>query len=168
MNILDKSIINFKESKLHNISEVGGKGYSLIKMTGAGLNVPPGIVLTVEFFKPWNMLIKSSEEWKAFLLTDNDFENRIHSVKDLVKNLLFTEDQKTLLSDHMKSLNDFHLFAVRSSSPEEDLEGASFAGGYETILGVKIETIESAIRSVFSSCLDYRVFKYKKEKGIFK
>jgi hypothetical protein len=36
----------------------------------------------------------------------------------------------------MKSLKNIELFAVRSSSPEEDLVGASFAGGYDTILGV--------------------------------
>ena len=29
--------------------------------------------------------------------------------------------------------------AVRSSSPEEDLAGMSFAGGYETVLGVRAE-----------------------------
>ena len=36
----------------------------------------------------------------------------------------------------MTSSVDDSLFAVRSSSPEEDLVSASFAGGYETRLGV--------------------------------
>ena len=35
------------------IAEVGGKGYSLIRMAEAGLQVPPGAVLTTEFFAPW-------------------------------------------------------------------------------------------------------------------
>ena len=54
-------------------------------------------------------------------------------------------------------------FAVRSSSPEEDLEGASFAGGYETVLGVRPGDMEEAIKKAFASCLDKRVVLYKKE-----
>ena len=57
------------------------------------------------------------------------------------------------------------IFAVRSSSPEEDLEGASFAGGYETILGVPVAGIEEALHHSFASCFDERVFLYKVEHG---
>ena len=35
------------------------------------------------------------------------------------------------------------LYAVRSSSPEEDLSGASFARNYETYLGIKYNSIEN-------------------------
>ncbi|MBN1449640.1 MAG: hypothetical protein JW963_01380, partial [Anaerolineales bacterium] len=55
--------------------------------------------------------------------------------------------------------------AVRSSSPEEDLEGASFAGGYETHLGVTVRHLEDAIRRSFASVFDARVYLYKKEHG---
>jgi pyruvate,water dikinase len=57
------------------------------------------------------------------------------------------------------------LFAVRSSSPEEDLESASFAGGYETALGVTPENLEAAIRDSFASSFDQRVVLYKREHG---
>ena len=56
------------------------------------------------------------------------------------------------------------LYAVRSSSPEEDLSGASFAGNYETYLGIQYDSLEEYILKAFISCLDYRVFKYKLEK----
>ena len=55
--------------------------------------------------------------------------------------------------------------AVRSSSPEEDLEGASFAGGYKTILGATKSNLKESILEAFISCLDERVFAYKKNKG---
>ena len=58
-------------------------------------------------------------------------------------------------------LGDDLLFAVRSSSPEEDLEGASFAGGYETKLGITKTTIELALKECFASMFDERVFIYK-------
>ncbi len=42
-------------------------------------------------------------------------------------------------------------FAVRSSGTAEDLEGASFAGQYETLLGVPFEGLPGAVRRVFDS-----------------
>ena len=57
------------------------------------------------------------------------------------------------------------LFAVRSSSPEEDLESASFAGIYETVLGVTDESLGEAIKTCFASALDERVAAYKMEHG---
>ncbi len=50
---MNKNIHFFNNKNLPQISQVGGKGYSLIKMTQAGLRVPPGFVLSVNFFKPW-------------------------------------------------------------------------------------------------------------------
>lgn len=79
--------------------------------------------------------------------------------------MAFTTIQKQSIDEALGSFAENTLFAVRSSSPEEDLEGSSFAGGYETILGVKQTYIESAIKKAFASCLDYRVAVYKKENG---
>jgi pyruvate,water dikinase len=42
------------------------------------------------------------------------------------------------------------LFAVRSSSPEEDLASASFIGGYETRLGVRPADLDDAVRHCFA------------------
>ena len=78
------------------------------------------------------------------------------------------ERQKITLSQAVSSLQSngkMSLLAVRSSSPEEDLEGASFAGGYETSLGVTEAGLETAVRHSFASCLDERVFVYKQEHG---
>ena len=55
--------------------------------------------------------------------------------------------------------------AIRSSSPEEDLVGASFAGQYETILDVLPEHFELSIRACFVSSLDARVMLYKQQMG---
>ncbi|KAJ1562759.1 hypothetical protein HK096_003870 [Nowakowskiella sp. JEL0078] len=61
--------------------------------------------------------------------------------------------------------HEFQTVAVRSSSPEEDLGGASFAGGYETILGVRLDGLYTAILKAFLSCLDARVVMYKAANG---
>jgi pyruvate,water dikinase len=54
---------------------------------------------------------------------------------------------------------------VRSSSPEEDLVSASFAGGYETMLGVRGDELEQALQHCLASAFDERVFIYKREHG---
>jgi len=46
------------------------------------------------------------------------------------------------------------------------MDTASFAGGYETVLGVNIEQLVTAVKDCFMSCFDPRVFIYKKERGI--
>jgi rifampicin phosphotransferase len=56
-------------------------------------------------------------------------------------------------------------FAVRSSGTAEDLEGASFAGQYETILGVHLEGLPGAVRRVFDSAGASRVEAYREARG---
>src|SRR5215218_1769867 len=56
-------------------------------------------------------------------------------------------------------------FAVRSSGTAEDLEGASFAGQYETILGVPLKGLTGAVRKVFDSAGAPRVSAYRKARG---
>jgi pyruvate,water dikinase len=160
-----KLIYSFSDKDTPSLGEVGGKGLSLIKMSRAGLPVPPGFVLTVSFFKSWFDTIKSGPEWNRFLNSSSEELGEIcSSLKDLAYTLELTEEQKKefyrILTD-MGSEKKF--FAVRSSSPEEDLEGASFAGGYETVLGVNPDGMEEAIKKAFASCLDKRVVLYKKE-----
>ena len=46
-------VVSFPGTEQTTLAEVGGKGYSLIRMVEAGLPVPPGAVLTTEFFAPW-------------------------------------------------------------------------------------------------------------------
>ena len=79
-----------------------------------------------------------------------------------------TTTQQNALDDlrqRLAALGDDVLFAVRSSSPEEDLASASFAGGYETRLGVRPDDLDDAVRHCFASSLDERVLVYKKEHG---
>ena len=53
------------------------------------------------------------------------------------------------------------LLAVRSSAAAEDLADASFAGQYETVLGIERDGLASAIRDVWESARSARVAAYK-------
>ena len=172
----NKNIVCLNSKELPPISEVGGKGYSLIKLSSLNANVPNGIVLTVNFFKDWIEKIKQSNLYIEFLeflkKEDNskDCSLILNKIKEwCLNNLTLDDKNKNGIEQTIKKIfpDEYNkiLYAVRSSSPEEDLSGASFAGNYETYLGIHFDSIEKYVLKSFISCLDYRVFKYKLEKN---
>ncbi len=162
-------IVRFPGPEQANRQEVGGKGTSLIRMIAADLPVPPGAVLTTTFFAPWFEEVKASATWIA--LCEAASEERGHLCTELkmhAQALPLTATQHDALAMVRRDLGGLHdeaRFAVRSSSPEEDLTVASFAGGYETRLGVHPDDLEVAVRACFASSLDVRVFTYKEAHG---
>ena len=142
---------------------------ALMQMTAAGMPVPPGFVLTVDFFKPWLDPIRHAPYLSTLAAaSDTQLSAAARGIQELCRTLVFTAEQRSELEQALTAFhqeNSGHLFAVRSSSPEEDLEGASFAGGYETTLGVTADGIEVAVRHSFTSSFDERVFLYKREHG---
>jgi len=153
-------IYNFRTETVPQLSEVGGKAKALIETTKAGFPVPQGIALSVDFFKPWLEEIKMSNVWKDML--KNTTKETCDLVVEKASNMKFDENQSRTFEVELKRLSG-DIFAVRSSSPEEDLENTSFAGMYETLLGVQGKDIEKAVSKVFASGFDYRVMTYKKE-----
>ncbi len=155
--------------KTAGLEEVGGKGLSLMRMAGAGLPVPPGFILPVGFFAAWLERVKESAAWRDFLAASpEEYSSRCAALKELCPALEFDPRQLAILEEGFSTLDPAYrngLFAVRSSSPEEDVEGASFAGGYQTVLGVDRAGIPDAVRICFASCLDERVFHYKRSHG---
>lgn len=156
-------IYEFNTDTLPPLTQIGGKAKGLIESTQAGFPVPEGIVLPVDFFAEWLDEVKSSNEWRIFL----DDSNKENCAKILAKvdTLKFTDTQKSALDKHLSNLPG-NVFSTRSSSPEEDLEGSSFAGMYETYLGVTRDNIEPFVRKTFASCFDYRVMVYKQQNNI--
>lgn len=147
------------------LAAVGGKGFSLMRTAAELLPVPPGFVLAVDFFREWLDQLKTSRQWSNLCSRDADtLRAACDDLKALSARLSFSPAQRGAIKQALQQIGGT-IFAVRSSSPEEDLDGASFAGGYETVLGVTEERLEAAISKVFAACLDYRVAVYKTEHG---
>jgi len=168
------------------LHQVGGKALALIHLTSrvAGcFPVPPGFVLSTAFFEPWmNVVERESAEWQNFVQwiqepasapsTDADpseLRGKCAAIQAFCRKLLtFDEAQQEILNQALEN-GPFQrdesswLFAVRSSSPEEDLDGTSFAGGYESTLAVPREHLERAILASFVSLFDERVVHYKQQ-----
>ena len=56
-------IVSFPGAQPQDPAVVGGKGYWLIRMAEAGLPIPPGAVLTTEFFSPWFDELQRTATW---------------------------------------------------------------------------------------------------------
>lgn len=151
------------------IAETGGKGDSLIRMLRAGFPVPYGVILTTRFFAPWFDGIQSLDKWTKLLNTSREEWGEICSeLKQTAQDLPLTPEQIGTLEELYRILQQYDdgaRFAVRSSSPDEDQESESFAGGYETRLCVPANEIVQAVRSCFASALDERVIAYKRKHG---
>ena len=141
---------------------VGGKAASLMRLftIQGSSHVPKGFALTVDFFSDWMDAIRKSNEWKQ-AVSDPNLES-CNIVKEHARQLQLSADQSTVLEQLKKNVNSWSLpcAAVRSSAPEEDGSTTSFAGVFETKLGVPPESLEEAVRECFASRFDYRVLSY--------
>ena len=160
----------FNTKECPGIDQVGGKAQSLITTTGRGFPVPAGFCLSVAFFEHWMERVLGAPEWATALRTDPaQLRAPTADLKKLARSFSLDERQREVLRRELVPLRTAGaplLLAVRSSSPEEDLEELSFAGGYETVLGVTEDDLPAAIGRCFASCLDERVFAYKREHGL--
>ena len=151
------------------IAMVGGKGYALMRMVNADQPVPTGVVLTTDFFAAWVDTIQASPAWGEFAGAKPDqWPAHCDTLKRHCADLVLTVAQRGALDEirlRLAAHGEEALFAVRSSSPDEDLRTASFAGGYETRLGVRLNELEPALRHCFASAFDARVLVYKREHG---
>jgi len=145
-----------------NISIVGGKAASLIRLNQAGFKVPAGFVLSVDFFQEWNQALSACDQWQQMKNTSpadlNAFTRCCDELKNFALALDFSSDQTDQI---LQAADQEKSYAVRSSAPEEDLSDSSFAGLYETLLEVAADDLPDAIRRCYASCLDARVLIYK-------
>ncbi|AOZ89179.1 phosphotransferase [Bacillus xiamenensis] len=132
-------------------SLAGAKGVNLIKLNNHGLPVPDGFIIKTNSF--------------ASFLSYHHLHPTEQMLEQKIKNASFPSQMETeLLSSFQSLLKTYPSVAVRSSSVAEDLEGASFAGQYETYLNIKTnEEFLQAVKECWSSYFAARVTEYKEE-----
>ena len=157
-------LVAFPGTAHASIDVVGGKAQSLIALCAAGHNVPPGFVVSSAFFAPWIAVLMDTPAWRA-VVAGTPAERPL-ACEQLIA-LASAQPLSTTQRDTVAALQlqlscvPQARFAVRSSATQEDLHGASFAGGYLTLLSVAAADLETAIRRCFASLFDQRVVAYK-------
>ena len=143
-------IIRLENAFLAERDLVGTKSAILGELMRAGFDVPDGFVLSSGAFLSFVAEQNTNRDPSAAVLTPSEFPT----------------DVAAALECALPELGDGPL-AVRSSAVDEDLETASFAGMYETVLGVLgLGLVIQAVRLCWDSAFGERVAVYRAVHGL--
>ncbi len=153
-----------------DLGTVGGKGASLGEMTGAGLPVPPGFVVTAETYR--SFIEETGVDDELFDAVDVDSEDSAAlaeaeaTAKELILETELPEEIREEILAAYDDLDDGAAFvAVRSSATAEDLPDASFAGQQETFLNITRKDLVDRVRRCWASLFTQRAIYYRNEQG---
>jgi len=150
---------------------VGAKTLGLARLKGIGLSVPGGFCVTTEAFDEHikanglDLHITAAMEG----LTDKSVEDRSRVLADmrrLVVEAPFVGEFADELQRHFAGLGAIRA-AVRSSATAEDTPAHSFAGQYDTVLGVRdYRECATAVRRCWASVWTQRAYEYRRRNNI--
>ncbi|MBV1920058.1 MAG: hypothetical protein KUG73_05210, partial [Pseudomonadales bacterium] len=169
--IIQLSDINAKQPSL-----TGGKGSQLATLIQSELPVPSGFVVNTKVFSEFCQSHNLLEQLDELLVDvgvsvggvdESIFYRRIDEFQANIRQLSLPtrllQELETQLEQHPSS----SLWAVRSSAVAEDMKGASFAGQYDTVLGVSgLSEISQAIRHCWASFFNGNAIQYKRDRNI--
>jgi pyruvate,water dikinase len=145
-------VLDFTHPRCADVALTGGKGASLATMTGHGLSVPPGFVITSTAFAA----AVDAEELRSLIRSDD-----LEGARKLVG--AATPPKAEIAAELAKLAG---AVAVRSSACAEDSADASYAGQQETYLGVEgLDQVLLAVVDCWLSFFSDRAVFYRREKG---
>ena len=141
-------VLSLDEIGLTDAPRAGHKAATLGELRRAGLPVPDGEVLTIE----------------ALALTLARAGLDAGASPDQVAAVPLPAEVAAAISAAAGRLGGGPL-AVRSSGVDEDLPGASYAGQYESVLGVPPGELAAAVRHCWASAFTSHVAAYRRSRG---
>ncbi|HEV2147355.1 MAG TPA: PEP/pyruvate-binding domain-containing protein [Longimicrobiaceae bacterium] len=133
---------------------VGGKAYNLARLGATGVRVPRWIVVPVDAFE-------------AVALAGRDSPRLPDDAEAVRSAVAATTLPADFVDEVVRALRDAGItgvpLAVRSSAASEDGAGASFAGQFDTVLGVPAgdrRAVADAIRAVWASAFNAHALAY--------
>lgn len=146
-------------------SSVGSKAFSLANLYQRGFRVPNGFIITTEAFERFLRSLPSIND-KDILsqITENSDYFR-SNISEIRQKIIVSEIQLELaeiIHNSFTSLNTLSV-AVRSSATCEDGERYSYAGQFESFLGVAKEDILSKVKLCWNSLFSRRALAYSKD-----
>ena len=164
-------LVTLGEEKSTELAVVGGKGASLGRLVQAGFPVPPGFVVTTAMYTEClraNNLEKEIKEVLSGLNYDNvdELEAETEKIRKAIVDCSIPDGLAEQILAAYQKLGDEPYVAVRSSGTAEDLEGASFAGQYDTYLDIRRgDALMDAVKRCWASMWTARVTAYRQNKG---
>ncbi|MHC4240778.1 MAG: PEP/pyruvate-binding domain-containing protein [Planctomycetota bacterium] len=163
-------VISLQTAQLINETQVGPKAASLMRLSRAGLVVPAGFCVTAVVFREYiernnltNRIKSAADE-----LAKTNPEAKIPVLSNLREAIVkapLSETTRLKIENHYLSLGADHV-AVRSSGTAEDLPDHSFAGQYDTYLGIAgLKDCFEAIKKCWASLWTRRAYEYRENNG---
>ncbi|NOQ42900.1 MAG: hypothetical protein GQ560_00395 [Dehalococcoidia bacterium] len=169
-------IIDLTDERALDSALTGGKASELAKLISKTFPVPPGFVITTRAFMAFleetgleaeiNAFPYQSAETTTDVLTQFtlSIQDRIRSFR--LPEAISNELEKRLIEFQGEFVTDL-LWAVRSSAIAEDLPGASFAGQYDTYLGLAgIDEVADAVIKCWASFFNAHSLQYRRDHNI--
>ena len=164
----------FEELNKDDVAIAGGKGANLGELTQAGINVPPGFVITSQTY---NQFINETEIFDEIMgildvldvNNNQELQQAARKIKDIIIETEVPNEIKTIIIEAYNALcrrigRENVFVAVRSSATAEDLPEASFAGQQDTYLNVKGEDeLIKYVRKCWASLFEARAIFYREE-----
>lgn len=169
--------INFDQQSCLDKKLAGGKGHGLAGMVQAGIPVAPGFVISTRVYRAYlaeTGLGARLEE--ALGALDRSRSGDVNAAAATIEAWFADTPLPAQLSGAVKSgyralcdsvgIADIPV-AVRSSATAEDAKGASFAGEYETYIGLSgTGQVKSHVRSCWASAFTDRALAYAWKMGL--
>jgi len=169
----------FSDIRLRDVGIAGGKNASLgelyVALSGAGVRVPNGFVLTAQAYRD---ALTAANAWEPLhgLLDSIDtrqieqLTQRAGEARAIVYAATGTEELRQQTERAYRQLEAQYganvAVAVRSSATAEDLPSASFAGQHESFLNVSgVDAVFEACRHCFASIFTERAICYRIDNG---
>ncbi|MBO0867117.1 MAG: PEP/pyruvate-binding domain-containing protein [Micromonosporaceae bacterium] len=170
----------FRELGAGDVGSAGGKGASLGELTRAGMQVPPGFVVTTDAFHATLSTVDADGTHRGRVgALDPDNLEAVHAVCVHLRELIASAPVPARVADavmaHYRELDpggELPAVAVRSSATLEDAAAASFAGLQDTYLWVRggqavLEHLRRCWASLYNAeSVSYRLRRRLPEQGL--
>ncbi|MCZ3366212.1 MULTISPECIES: phosphoenolpyruvate synthase [Methanobacterium] len=164
----------FEELGKEDVDVAGGKGANLGELTNAGINVPPGFVITSEtydkFIKETGIFDEIMSILDAIDVNDTkELQGASARIKEIIMKAYVPDDIRTTIIEAYNALcqrigKENAFVAIRSSATAEDLPEASFAGQQDTFLNIRgPEDVLIYVQKCWASLFESRAIFYREE-----
>jgi len=166
----NKLIIALEKIREDKLPLVGNKALGLARMKQSGLRIPPGFCITAAAFREHLEVNELADKIESALdkLRSASLEERkpiLLEIQSTIINASLAGKLRDEVENHYRILGASQV-AVRSSATAEDLPGHSFAGQYETYLGITdLAGCVGAVKKCWASLWTERAYDYRQNNG---
>ena len=160
----------FSEMTSADVTDIGGKGASLIVLLQAGVPVPGGFFITTKVFDSFletaGLALFCNEQIESIVAGDSKTIKA--TAKALQEKILSAQLPSNMVEEitmRVAALNVDRV-AVRSSATVEDGEESSWAGQLDTFLCVSELDVVAMVRRCWASLFSSRALSYRIENGL--